>query len=400
MKLLMVADGASPIARNWIQHFAESDHAVHLISTRSCRAIEGLRSLTVVPVAFSGLGGRDRSSTSILTASWTIGLRTFLRHWLGPLTVRRSARILREITERVGPDLVHAMRIPFEGAIAAAADTNVPLAISVWGNDFTLHAPASPAMRSMTRRTLAAANGLHTDCQRDQHLAASFGFPASRPRLVSPGNGGVRQEIFYPGQAGAAADMTLQSALDSIAPEQPVIINPRGFRGYVRSDVFFRSIPLILERLPQAIFLCVGMKEDRRAERWVESLKIAPAVRLLPALIPEDMGVAFRRSDIMVSPSLHDGTPNSLLEAMACGTYPIAGELESIAEWIQDGRNGSLIDPREPSSLAQAVLQAVGDSNQRVQAAKMNSGIIAQRAEYRTGMARADTFYRSLLQAT
>ncbi len=37
--------------------------------------------------------------------------------------------------------------------------------------------------------------------------------------------------------------------------EEPVIINPRGFRPYVRNDVFFKAIPLVLEKQPDAKFI-------------------------------------------------------------------------------------------------------------------------------------------------
>lgn len=403
MRLLFVADGVSPIARNWIQHFVESEHETHLVSTRPCDTITELDSLSVVPVAFSGVGygsGSRSDRKSPLTASWTIGLRSTIRHWLGPLTVGRAALHLRELVERLRPDLIHAMRIPFEGAMAAAAGVSVPLIISVWGNDFTLHAPATPGMGALTRKTLASASGLHTDCQRDQRLADEFGMRASSARLVMPGNGGVRADIFYPGPPGEAADPELQSALLTTSLEHPVIVNPRGFRGYVRNDVFFQAIPMVLERFPDAVFFCVGMQGDRRAERWLERLGIDQSVRLLPALSPVDMGVVFRRSAIMVSPSLHDGTPNTLIESMACGSFPVAGALESIEEWIEDGKNGALIDPRQPESLAQAVVRAVSDEAGRQRAALANARIVAERAEYQSGMARAEDFYRSLLDAS
>jgi glycosyltransferase involved in cell wall biosynthesis len=58
----------------------------------------------------------------------------------------------------------------------------------------------------------------------------------------------------------------------------------------------------------------------------------------------------FRGAQIVVSPSIHDGTPNSLLEAMACGCFPVAGDLESIREWITHGQNGLLFDANDAAS--------------------------------------------------
>ena len=74
----------------------------------------------------------------------SLGLRTAIRQWFGPLTIRRAAQKLRGFIEEVKPDLIHAMRIPYEGMLAADAYTGIPLIVSIWGNDFTLHAPPLP----------------------------------------------------------------------------------------------------------------------------------------------------------------------------------------------------------------------------------------------------------------
>jgi glycosyltransferase involved in cell wall biosynthesis len=62
---------------------------------------------------------------------------------------------------------------------------------------------------------------------------------------------------------------------------------------------------------------------------------------------------------MVVSPNIHDGTPNSLLEGIACGCFPIAGDLESIREWITHGKNGLLVDPNNAQSIADAILIAL-----------------------------------------
>lgn len=402
MRLLYVADGRSPIARSWIQHFVGTDHEVHLLSTFVCEPLPGLASLTIVPVAFSGLAraqtaaSRPRLSPGA-TGAGTIHLRTTLRHWLGPLTLRRAAGQARQAIADIQPDLLHAMRIPFEGALAAACEPDSRLLVSVWGNDFSLHAPATPMMRGLTRRTMVRADALHTDCQRDQRLAMRWGFRAGRPAAVLPGNGGVREDLFYAGESGEPTSPELAHALRAVPANAPVVVNPRGFRAYVRSDTFFRSIPMVLAVHPDAVFLCAAMAGERQANRWIERLGIQDSVQLLPKLSPSDMGVLFRRSWVMVSASEHDGTPNSLLEAMACGAYPVCGDLESIREWIVDGQTGSLVDPRDPGALAQAVSRVLTDEPFRAEAARQNGRTIAKRASYGAGMALAEAFYREIL---
>jgi len=372
---------------------------VHLISTFACPALNGLKTLHTAPVAFSGLG-RSRGKgkgPSALTSSGTIGLRTLIRHWLGPATVNRAAKLVRRLISEIEPDLVHAMRIPFEGALAAASHPKPPLLVSIWGNDFTLHAPASPMMRGLTRRTLLRTDALHTDNHRDEEMALEWGFASNRPQLVLPTNGGVRRDIFYPGAPGHSDHPALTGVLESLAPEAPVIVNPRGFRAYVRNDTFFRAIPKVLQRVPSAAFLCPNMAGQRRAERWIDRLQIGDSVHLLPKLTPSDLAAVFRRAQVSVSPSEHDGTPNTLLEAMACGAYPVVGDLQSIREWIEDGKNGTLVDPARADQVAGAIAQALEDAEIRERAAAENIRLIEQRADYERGMRRVGTFYEEVL---
>ena len=101
----------------------------------------------------------------------------------------------------------------------------------------------------------------------------------------------------------------------------------------------------------------------------------------------------FRRAQIVVSPSVHDGTPNTLLEGMACGCLPVAGDLESIREWIRPGKNGLLVDATDAQSLADAILEGLENKNLRQQAAGLNQKLILERAEYTHCMSAAERFY-------
>ena len=193
MRILFIADGRSTIARNWISYFAQSDHEVHLLSTFPCEVDLPLESVRTAFVAFSGAAGKTETGDSRPVGGASgIALRAFLRHWLGPLTIPRAATLVRAAIDEIDPELVHAMRIPYEGMLAATADPPVPLLISVWGNDFTLHASASPGMARFTRRAMSRADALHTDCRRDIGIARRWGFSEGKSTIVLPGGGGVR----------------------------------------------------------------------------------------------------------------------------------------------------------------------------------------------------------------
>jgi hypothetical protein len=399
VRLLYYADARSPIARSWVEYFVGAGHEVHWASSFPAAPIEGLASFEVVPVAFSAGVAQPTSGRATGGASG-LRLRLALRHWLGPLTVGAAADGLRRIIDQVRPDLVHALRIPFEGMVASQASGGRPLMISTWGNEFTLHAPASPGMSLLTRRTVAAAAGLHTDCRRDLGLASRWGFPSGRPSIVLPGNGGVRREVFFPaGQEAESLSDRSSVALAGVPASAPIVVNPRGFRAYVRSDTFFRAIPRVLQRKPGVVFVCPAMAGDPQAERWLRRLGIGSAVRLLPSLEPAEMAAIFRRAQVSVSPSTHDGTPNTLLEAMACGCFPIAGDLESIREWLVRGETGLIVDPADDESLAWAILRALDDDGLRQTAARRNVEVIRQRADYPTCMRQAEAFYPQVVEA-
>jgi glycosyltransferase involved in cell wall biosynthesis len=389
MRLLFVADGRSPIALNWMRWWIENGHEVHLASTFACDSIPGLSGMDITPVAFSGTKSSPANAAKAGHGLWgarNLNLRAKFRQWVGPLTISRSAKKLREVMERVQPELIHAMRIPYEGMLAADAiaslDDAPPLLLSVWGNDFTLHAESSPLMRHYTEWTVGVADAIHTDCRRDVRLARQWGYPVDRPTFVAPGNGGILMDVFYP----PAQPVT-----------SPVVINPRGFRGYVRNDTFFQSIPKVLAKRPVARFLCIGMTGEPQALAWIEQLGIGNAVELRPAIPHTAMAEAFRSAAVLVSPSTHDGTPNTLLEGMACGCFPVAGDLESIREWITPGVNGLLVDPADADALAEAILVALEQPELRVKAEQHNRRLITERAEYSQTMMRAAEFCKRLI---
>ena len=175
------------------------------------------------------------------------------------------------------------------------------------------------------------------------------------------------------------------------------VVNPRGIRAYIRSDVFFRAIPLVLEQQPQAKFYCPAMAGEPQAERWVRELGIESRTVLMPHQTRQDMANLFRQASIVVSPSVHDGTPNTLLEAMACGCFPVVGDLESLREWIVPNENGILVDANDPLALASAILKGLGDPGLREQASRLNTEIIAERADYQVVMDKVRRFYETLL---
>src|SRR5512133_2214886 len=153
MHILLIADGRSPITRRWVKAVVALGHQVTMITTFPCAPVEGVEADVCLPVAFSALsgsgagagnapaGGAKRALKGVVSSARSLFLSS--RYQLGPLTLRYYGPRLRWLIERIKPDLVHAQRIPFEGMLAAYTPREVPLALSIWGNDLTLHASAS-----------------------------------------------------------------------------------------------------------------------------------------------------------------------------------------------------------------------------------------------------------------
>jgi glycosyltransferase involved in cell wall biosynthesis len=394
MKLVFLADARSPIAIHWVRWFVERNHEVHWISSRPAEPpLEGLASfrvLSIFPELPSGIKA-PRGSRILYPAA------TFIRHWFMPWRLGARAKELGRYLDEIQPDLLHAMRIPQEGMVAAKAGKlnssrrRIPLLVSVWGDDFTYHARSSPIMASLTRETMACADALHSDCQRDTDLAFKWGLRVDTKILIEPGGGGIDSALFFPKKI----DNSLVEEF-SLPQDAFFIVNPRGIRNVARTDTFFKAIPLVRKAIPNAHFLALKMAGSGEAEGWIRKLDIQSCVTLLPPLPMEKMPGLFRLSPVMLSLTVHDGVPNVLLEAMACGSFPICGDLDSIREWIEDGKNGLLVSPADPQAVAAAVIRAASDPVLRRDAAGRNQRIIAERAEWHGVMGRVEKLYHEL----
>lgn len=404
MKICFLADARSPIAKNWISYFVRGGHEVSVISSYASSAseISGAQLFELPLGVASALPGSAalRAFDSKILRNANRLRQALPKRWnlqavtlFGLQDVRRKTAQAAAIIDRIDPDLVHAMRLPFEGLLASQAVLNRPLIISTWGNDFTLFSSHSGKINQLTRAALARTDAIHCDCKRDLGLAIELGFSPAKPARVLPGAGGVQTKFYFTLQPDAALLSHFGIPLDA-----RLVINPRGFRGYVRQDTFFRSIPQVLQSFPGTIFLCVDMQGNAAAKNWIRKLSIANSVRLLPRLSREELAMLFRASAVSVSPSLHDGTPNTLLESMAAGAFPIAGDLDSIREWITDGENGLLFDPQEPSALANCMIRALGDRALRDEARERNRAFIRDRANYDVVMQEAESLYRDVVR--
>jgi starch synthase (maltosyl-transferring) len=70
-------------------------------------------------------------------------------------------------------------------------------------------------------------------------------------------------------------------------------------------------------------------------------------------------------SDLLVLPSLWEGMPNVVLEAMAARRAVVATNVEGVGELVVPGETGWLVPPRDPPALALALAEAADDRDRR-----------------------------------
>lgn len=403
-KITLIADGRSPTTRSWIAHLQELGYDLSLVSSYPFDPIPGIKDSIVLPLALSQFnnggvaksisGGQPSQASRI--KKWLgplLPVYRWFRMLIGPLSTRYFAKSYRAFLAKVQPDLVHALRIPYEGMLGSFTPAGTPFLVATWGNDLTLHANRSPWMRAATRRCLERANGLTSDTLRDIRLAHEWGLHPDVPTMAVPGSGGLDL---------AAIDKISPEAFNptdfNLSPGVPWVVNPRGIRpGSIHQEAFFEAIPKVLAQVPEALFLCPVLAGVRQAEEWIKQWDIASSTVLLPQLPQSQLFALFKRSQVFVSPTSHDGTPNSLLEAMACGCYPVVGRIESLEEWITSGENGTLISPQDPDAIAAAIISALKSPEKRQEAAEANRAILKARAANEATLPLIKDFYSQFL---
>ncbi len=122
MKILFVTDARSPISKNWIQYFIKPENEIYIASTFDCDFDLPINGFEFTPVAFSS--AKKKYSAPSSASSLTLNLRTAIRQSFGPLTIAFAANKLRNFIQKINPDLIHAMRIPYEGMLTAYALQN------------------------------------------------------------------------------------------------------------------------------------------------------------------------------------------------------------------------------------------------------------------------------------
>jgi len=83
----------------------------------------------------------------------------------------------------------------------------------------------------------------------------------------------------------------------------------------------------------------------------------------------------------------------SLIEAMACGRFPVVTNIPAYREHIEDGVNGFLVDPHDDAALADRILAATADRQLRRRASARNWALVQESQDFRHNMRRIESHF-------
>ena len=136
------------------------------------------------------------------------------------------------------------------------------------------------------------------------------------------------------------------------------------FKGVYTLAEAFRS--LVLEGHDIAIdFVGSGSQTEELSEFFRQN-QLATRVVFHGWLSGQDKLNVVEQADIIVLPSLSEGMPNALLEAMAAGLPVVASSVGGIPDLVKDGYSGVLVSPNDPIALASALKRLVESRDLRI----------------------------------
>ncbi len=125
-------------------------------------------------------------------------------------------------------------------------------------------------------------------------------------------------------------------------------------------DALLRAMPGVLAKVPSARLLIIGDGPDRQIlETRAHELGLSGYVFFAGQVT--DVYAALRAVDVCAMPSLSEGLPYALLEAMAMGKPVVASAVGGLAETLRHCENGVLVRPSDAQALTKALVSVLTD---------------------------------------
>lgn len=279
------------------------------------------------------------------------------------------------------PDCINAHFAASYGWLASHVD-DCPVIVTAWGSDVLLLPKKSIMQRNRVKRALSCAAACTVDGKNLADAVEKY-MPAEKIHRVVMG---VDEQL-------------LSLVQERKRPGEDVrIMAPRGLQPVYDPDTIIDAIHI----LPQSMRINVTLRGDgewaSKYERIIGKKSWSDRIRIQPRLSHGKYLQLLASHDVYVSASLSDSTSVSLLEAMALGLYPVISDIEGNREWITDGQNGILFEPKNPHALASALKQAVALKETYSAVADFNRCLVERDGVWQKNMARVDTIIKDVVR--
>ena len=155
---------------------------------------------------------------------------------------------------------------------------------------------------------------------------------------------------------------------------RPIVLTPARLHSQKGHIYLLQAAALV----PDALFVLAGEGPERRSlEDVAKGLGLETRVRFLGQR--EDIPDLLACCDVFVLPSLYEGLPLSVLEAMAAGKPVVATRIGGTAEAVVHGVTGMLVPPENPRELAAAIRTLLADSSLAARLAEAGRARVAER---------------------
>ena len=219
--------------------------------------------------------------------------------------------------------------------------------------------PSMERLYGDRRRALVEADRVVTISRHTRQELVRLGVDPARIVVVYPG---VDADRFRP---DLEAGRRVRALYD--LGERPVLLTVARLVPRKGHDRVLEALPLILQRVPEAVYVIVGSGPDEERLRGLAHAHgVAERVIFAVTVSDEDLPAYYNGADLLVMPNREEGGDVEgfgivFLEANGCGKPVIGGRSGGAVDAIADGESGYLVDPYSPQAIAEAVMRLLTD---------------------------------------
>ena len=188
----------------------------------------------------------------------------------------------------------------------------------------------------------------------------------------------------------------LRAELD-IGPDVPIVALVARLVPIKGVDLFLGAAARVLRFGRTAVFVVVGDGEERtRLEAEARARGLTTSVRFLGWRA--DLPKIYADADIVALTSHNEGTPVSLIEALAAGRAVVGTSVGGVPDLLDGATRGLLVPPGDEEALARAIVRLLDTPSLRASLGRAGRGYVFPELDIATLIGRMDNLYRGLLE--